>query len=67
MAGRPCEGVEDQGSIVCACFQVGEKRIRRVLDQGSQSVESLGRHLGCGTNCGSCIPELKALIAKSKG
>ncbi len=26
------------------------------------SVEALGAGLKCGTHCGSCIPELKAMI-----
>ncbi|WP_374941803.1 (2Fe-2S)-binding protein, partial [Buttiauxella brennerae] len=29
------------------------------------SVGLLGEKLRCGTNCGSCIPELRALIAKA--
>jgi assimilatory nitrate reductase catalytic subunit len=42
---------------------VGEKRIRQAMKEGANSVESLGKALNCGTNCGSCIPELRALIA----
>ncbi|GGO87513.1 nitrate reductase [Marinobacterium nitratireducens] len=68
LAGRPCNGeAADQGAIVCACLQVGEKRILKALGEKTHSVESLGRELGCGTNCGSCIPELKALIGEKRG
>lgn len=52
---------EDVGAIVCTCFQVGENSIKSVLESGDcDSVEALGKKLKCGTNCGSCIPELKA-------
>jgi assimilatory nitrate reductase catalytic subunit len=62
LSARASEGAPDQGAIICACFQVGEKPIRKALSEGANSVESLGKVLGCGTNCGSCIPELRALI-----
>jgi len=54
--------VEDTGAIVCSCFQVGEKQIAREISQGNTSVQTLGEKLRCGTNCGSCIPELRGLI-----
>ncbi|WP_020683457.1 nitrate reductase [Marinobacterium rhizophilum] len=63
LSGRASEGAPDQGAIICSCFQVGEKRIRQAMKEGANSVESLGEALCCGTNCGSCIPELKALLA----
>ncbi|NVK41788.1 MAG: molybdopterin-dependent oxidoreductase [Oceanospirillaceae bacterium] len=67
LAGRPCNGTAvDQGAIVCSCFQVGEKRIRQAVADGIDSVETLGKALCCGTNCGSCIPELKALIGERR-
>ncbi len=62
LSARASEGAPDQGAIICSCFQVGEKRIRQAVTEGANSVESLGQTLGCGTNCGSCIPELRALI-----
>lgn len=66
LSGTDAMGVEDVGAIVCTCFQVGEKTINGALKSGEcHSVESLGAKLKCGTNCGSCIPELKNLIAKS--
>lgn len=53
-------GLSDIGEIVCSCFQVGEQTIKEaIVFEGCTSVESLGEKLKCGTNCGSCIPELK--------
>lgn len=54
---------QPKGSIVCSCFEVGERQIKQAIQQGADSAESLGQQLKCGTNCGSCLPELNALIA----
>ena len=48
--------------IICSCFQVSEERIRGAIAAGADSVETLGKELRCGTNCGSCIPELRQLL-----
>ena len=63
LAGIPFEGAIDEGAIVCVCFQVGAARIAAAASAGDPSVESIGRQLGAGTNCGSCIPEIRRLIA----
>lgn len=56
-------GLFDVGAIVCSCFQIGEKTIKAAIESGDcNSVDALGKQLKCGTNCGSCIPELKALF-----
>lgn len=57
--------VEDTGAMVCSCFQVGENQIANAIAEGAGSVEALGDSLKCGTNCGSCIPELRELISVS--
>ena len=64
LAGRSGD-MPDTGAIVCSCYQVGELTIREAIETGQDSVSALGEHLKCGTNCGSCIPELKALIARA--
>ena len=53
-----------QGRTICSCFGVGEIAIREAIAQGCDSAAALGAALRCGTNCGSCIPELKALLAE---
>ena len=62
LAGRAPAGGEDVGRIVCSCFRVGEVAIHKAIAAGCVTAEALGAQLKCGTNCGSCIPELKALI-----
>ena len=51
-----------QGKLICSCFDVRENTINTVIKAGTQTVEQLGKELKCGTNCGSCKPELKQLI-----
>ncbi|MCV6603832.1 MAG: (2Fe-2S)-binding protein, partial [Porticoccaceae bacterium] len=52
------------GKIICSCWQVQEARIVQAIDAGANSCDALGEQLKCGTNCGSCIPELNQLIAQ---
>ncbi len=66
LAGRPVDGVVDQGKMVCSCFGVCERPIMDAIMGGCCSVEGLGEALKCGTNCGSCVPELRGLIEKHK-
>jgi assimilatory nitrate reductase catalytic subunit len=66
LAGRPGKAAPDAGPIVCACFGVGRKSLEQAIAQGAASVEALGMRLKAGTNCGSCLPELKALLAAGR-
>jgi len=47
---------------VCACFKVGEAQIRAAVAAGA-TLAGLQKSLKCGTNCGSCVPELRRLVA----
>ena len=63
LSGRPGDTSEDAGATICACFGVGRNTLLKAIQQqGVESVEGLGEMLQAGTNCGSCIPELKALL-----
>ncbi|MGJ8522820.1 Nitrate reductase [Carnimonas sp. R-84981] len=66
LAGRAHGGKSPSGTIVCSCFNVGETAISEALQQGCHDVAQLGKTLQCGTNCGSCIPELKKFIARQR-
>ncbi|MEX2475097.1 molybdopterin-dependent oxidoreductase [Marinobacter sp.] len=61
LAARAAD-TEDVGSLVCSCYQIGEKQILRAMAEGADSVEQLGEVLKCGTGCGSCLPELSSLV-----
>jgi assimilatory nitrate reductase catalytic subunit len=62
LAGRPPSAALDAGVIVCACFSVGHRSIERAIAEGCRDPASIGRVLKAGTNCGSCVPELRQLI-----
>jgi assimilatory nitrate reductase catalytic subunit len=64
LAARAVDG-EEVGNLVCSCFQVGDRQIQQAIEQGVDSVEALGRTLKCGTNCGSCVPELRSLLVSA--
>lgn len=55
-----------KGKQVCTCFNVSEDDIGAQLQtsRGSddQRLAALQSGLKCGTNCGSCIPELRRLV-----
>jgi len=57
--------LDDAERIACACFNVGINTLTEAIrDQGLDSVEAIGEALQAGTNCGSCIPEIKTLLAR---
>ncbi|MFT4266641.1 MAG: molybdopterin-dependent oxidoreductase [Xenophilus sp.] len=55
-----------RGRTVCSCFGVGEHAIGEALAAcGGSDEERLAQLQGalkCGTNCGSCVPELKRMV-----
>ncbi|MEJ8855399.1 molybdopterin-dependent oxidoreductase [Variovorax robiniae] len=59
-------GVAARGKIVCSCFGVTETAIVEKLQgctgNDEQRLAALQGALQCGTNCGSCIPELKRMV-----
>lgn len=54
------------GRVVCSCMGVGETAIDALVAQGADLSEVQAR-LGCGTVCGSCLPELRSRIAIAPG
>ncbi len=58
--------IQSKGAQVCTCFNVTEPAIQTQLKQcqGSddERLSQLQTALKCGTNCGSCIPQLKRLV-----
>ena len=58
--------VQSRGKAVCTCFNVTDAAITEQLAKSFGSDErrltELQTSLKCGTNCGSCVPELKRMI-----
>jgi assimilatory nitrate reductase catalytic subunit len=66
LSARSADGLPDAGPIVCSCFGVGLNAIRGALGSGAAaSVEEIGKALRAGTNCGSCLPELRRIVQGS--
>ena len=51
------------GPVVCACHGVGADVIAATIAAGAGSVEAVGAVCKAGTNCGSCIPEIRKMLA----
>jgi assimilatory nitrate reductase catalytic subunit len=66
LSGRSLDGAVDEGPNVCACFGVPRDRILRAIEAGASTLAPLQSQLKAGTNCGSCVPELKRLLAARK-
>ena len=65
LAGRPPGASEDAGPLVCSCFVVGRNTLRRTIAQhGLTDTRQVGARLRAGTNCGSCLAEIRALLAE---
>jgi assimilatory nitrate reductase catalytic subunit len=60
--------VQQRGREVCACFGVTEPEIDAELARCEGGIDArvahLQRRLSCGTNCGSCVPELRRLAQR---
>ncbi|QDZ26548.1 nitrate reductase [Noviherbaspirillum sp. UKPF54] len=69
-SARAPQGFKSRGRVVCNCFNVAESAIGETLERndwvncGTQEavLASVQDKLKCGTNCGSCVPELKKII-----
>jgi assimilatory nitrate reductase catalytic subunit len=65
LAGWPGADLPDPGAQICACFNVGINTIARAItEQGLMTVAAIGTALRAGTNCGSCRPEIRTMIAQ---
>jgi assimilatory nitrate reductase catalytic subunit len=67
LAGQSADPAADVGPIVCSCFGVGRNSICDAISrQGCTTPQALGQQLKAGTNCGSCIPEIKTILAEQR-
>jgi len=66
LAGNPAgaAAANAAGRTICACFGVGLTTLHSTIaNRRLTSVAEIGAVLRAGTNCGSCIPELKAILS----
>jgi ferredoxin-nitrate reductase len=50
------------GRLVCSCNNVGDGNLWEEIDKGVVNFEKLCNATGAGTGCGSCRPEVKAIL-----
>jgi len=62
---QPPDGQVGRGRIVCNCLNVAEPDIVAVI-AGGADLAVLQSTLKCGTECGSCVPELKRMIVTNR-
>ncbi len=61
----PPTGKPSRGKIICNCLDVSENEIIETCQSGAD-LPALQEERKCGTQCGSCVPELKRLVAQHK-
>ncbi|MFZ2306254.1 MAG: molybdopterin-dependent oxidoreductase [Rhodoferax sp.] len=68
-SATPPVALQARGKQICTCFNVSETAINAQLAscKGNpvQRLAQLQAALPCGTNCGSCLPEVKRLVLQS--
>ena len=52
-----------KGKTLCSCMNISETAIRGGIARGLD-LDGLKQELKCGTSCGSCVPEIKRLLAQ---
>jgi assimilatory nitrate reductase catalytic subunit len=57
----PPSGQVGRGKIICSCLDVSQNEIIENIELGADLI-TLQNKLRCGTECGSCVPELKRLV-----
>ncbi len=63
LAGRRADGKAPEPAI-CVCMGVGAGAIRAAIQGGCRTVDAVGRATTAGTNCGSCRPEIGAILSE---
>jgi assimilatory nitrate reductase catalytic subunit len=62
MVGGP--GIAESGPVVCACFGVGLAALHEAIaSRKAVSIDEIGTALRAGTKCGTCLPELRSILA----
>ena len=63
LSGKPPGDTKDAGKTVCACFNVGLNTLIETIQlKKITTPEQVGEILKAGTNCGSCVPEIREII-----
>ncbi len=62
LSGRRAGHAAPAGPLVCACHGVSRGAIEGAIRDGCDSPAAVGAALKAGTNCGSCLPEIRQIL-----
>ncbi|HEX8788985.1 MAG TPA: molybdopterin-dependent oxidoreductase [Telluria sp.] len=66
LSGRARQAGPDPGPTVCACFGVGRRTIEMAIrEHGCTEAAQVTACTKAGGNCGSCVPEIRSLLAEA--
>jgi assimilatory nitrate reductase catalytic subunit len=55
-----------RGGEVCACFGISQATVEAAIHAGACSMDAVASATQAGSNCGSCRPELRALLRRHR-
>jgi assimilatory nitrate reductase catalytic subunit len=64
-SAAPPAATKRRGRILCNCHDVAESEITEQVAAGAD-LQSLQEKLRCGTSCGSCLPEIRRILAAGR-
>jgi len=53
-----------EGKLVCSCNNVGQGNLEKAIHEGCNDFQKLCQKTGAGTGCGSCRPEVRAILER---
>ncbi|MFO1080524.1 MAG: molybdopterin-dependent oxidoreductase [Reyranellaceae bacterium] len=65
LQAEPPQDAEPSGEL-CACFAVSIATVERAIAEGATSLTEIGTTTRAGSNCGSCRPEIRALLRAAR-
>ena len=67
LAARPAADLPDHGPVVCSCMSIGRNQILNAQENApAASLDQICEQTGAGVTCGSCRPEIAALLARAR-
>jgi assimilatory nitrate reductase catalytic subunit len=52
----------ERGGEICACFGISRATVETAIHKGAESIDAVACATRAGSNCGSCRPEIRALL-----
>ena len=56
----------DRGGEICACLGVSCASVQTAIANGAMTLDAVGAVTKAGTSCGSCRPEIRALLRAAR-